>query len=62
MTIKDPCVSICKFDDDVCIGCGRTRKEIRGWKKLDNAGKRAVLAESDMRLLFFKATGRRGGR
>ena len=24
-----PCVSICRFnDDDVCIGCGRTVKEV----------------------------------
>ncbi|NWB63763.1 DUF1289 domain-containing protein, partial [Pseudomonas sp. F1002] len=20
---KDPCISICKFTDDICVGCGR---------------------------------------
>ena len=31
-TIISPCVSVCRLDtEEVCIGCGRTRKEIREW-------------------------------
>ena len=56
---KDPCISVCKFIDDICIGCGRTKREIKAWKKLDKDEKRAVLAESALRLLAFEATGRR---
>ena len=56
---KDPCISVCKFTDDICIGCGRTKREIQAWKKLDKDEKRAVLAESALRLLAFEATGRR---
>ncbi|WP_397449206.1 DUF1289 domain-containing protein [Pseudomonas sp. NA-150] len=56
---KDPCISVCKFDDDVCIGCGRTKREIKGWKKFDKADKRSVLAASAMRLIQLKAAGRR---
>jgi predicted Fe-S protein YdhL (DUF1289 family) len=56
---KDPCISVCKFTDDICIGCGRTKREIKAWKKLDKDEKRAVLAESALRLLAFEATGRR---
>jgi predicted Fe-S protein YdhL (DUF1289 family) len=56
---KDPCISICKFDDDICIGCGRSKREIKAWKKLDKADKRLVLAESAQRLIRLKATGRR---
>ena len=56
---KDPCISVCRFSDDVCIGCGRTKREIKAWKKLDKDEKRAVLAESALRLLAFEATGRR---
>ena len=56
---KDPCISVCKFTDDICIGCGRTKAEIKGWKKLGKDEKRAVLAESALRLLAFEATGRR---
>jgi uncharacterized protein len=58
-SIKDPCISVCKFDDDICIGCGRTKREIKAWKKLDKGDKRIVLAESAMRLIQLKAAGRR---
>lgn len=56
---KDPCISICKFSDDICLGCGRSKHEIRAWKKLDKVDKRAVLAEAELRLLALGATGRR---
>ena len=56
---KDPCIGVCKFTDDTCIGCGRTKREIKAWKKLGKDEKRAVLAESALRLLAFEATGRR---
>ncbi|MBO3274375.1 DUF1289 domain-containing protein [Pseudomonas schmalbachii] len=57
--MKSPCIKVCKFDEGICLGCGRTREEIKGWKKLDHLGQQAVLAESDMRLLVFEAQGRR---
>ena len=57
--MKDPCISICKFNDDNYVGCGRSKREIRAWKKLDKADKRTVLAEAELRLLALGATGRR---
>ena len=57
--MKDPCISLCKFTDDICIGCGRSKREIKSWKKLDKDEKRAVLAEASLRLKTLKATGRR---
>ncbi|MCF7204027.1 DUF1289 domain-containing protein [Pseudomonas oligotrophica] len=57
--MKDPCIGVCAFDDEVCRGCGRTRQEIRAWKKLDKPGRRVVLAEAELRLLALQATGRR---
>ncbi|MDD2055718.1 DUF1289 domain-containing protein [Pseudomonas putida] len=59
MSSKDPCISVCKFADDICLGCGRSKREIKAWKKLDKADKRAVLAEAELRLLQLAATGRR---
>ena len=56
---KDPCIGVCKFTDDICLGCGRTKREIKAWKKLDKDEERAVLAESALRLLALEATGRR---
>ncbi|MQU63601.1 DUF1289 domain-containing protein [Pseudomonas sp. FSL R10-1350] len=57
--MKDPCISLCKFTDDICIGCGRSKREIKSWKKLDKDEKRSVLAEAALRLKTLKATGRR---
>ena len=56
---KDPCISVCKFTDDICVGCGRSKREIKSWKKLDKADKRTVLAEAALRLIKLGATGRR---
>jgi predicted Fe-S protein YdhL (DUF1289 family) len=47
---KDPCISICKFDERICIGCGRSKDEIKAWKKMDKPHKREVLAEAEKRL------------
>ena len=59
MTSKNPCISLCKFDDDICIGCGRSKKEIKGWKKMDKDERKGVLADSAVRLKDLKKAGRR---
>ncbi|MCX2898456.1 DUF1289 domain-containing protein [Pseudomonas mandelii] len=56
---KDPCISVCKFTDDICLGCGRSKREIKAWKKLDKVDKRAVLAEAALRLIALGPTARR---
>jgi predicted Fe-S protein YdhL (DUF1289 family) len=44
-TVPSPCVSICALDDeDICVGCFRSGREISDWGKLTDAEKRAVLA------------------
>ncbi|MFP6848762.1 MAG: DUF1289 domain-containing protein [Pseudomonas sp.] len=58
-TVKDPCIKLCKFERDICRGCGRSKAEIKGWKKLGKEARRAVLAEADMRLLSLAAIGRK---
>ena len=56
---KNPCIKICQFAADICVGCGRSKREIKAWKKLDKAERLSLLAEADMRLLALQATGRR---
>jgi len=56
---KSPCIKVCEFDKDICLGCGRSRAQIKGWKRLDKGERLAVLAEADMRLLALETTGRR---
>jgi len=57
--VKNPCIKVCEYAREVCVGCGRSRDEIKAWKKLDKAERRTVLAEAELRLLALEATGRR---
>lgn len=42
--IKDPCISICQYDDDeICLGCQRTKKEAKTWWRMGDEEKLAVL-------------------
>ena len=59
MSTKNPCISICKFDDDICIGCGRSKREVKSWKKMDKDERRSVVAESVQRLKTLKSSARR---
>jgi predicted Fe-S protein YdhL (DUF1289 family) len=43
-TVPSPCVSICALDDnDICVGCFRSGREISEWGRLSDDEKRAVL-------------------
>lgn len=57
--VKSPCIDVCAFERDICLGCGRSKAQIRAWKKLDNPARRAVLAEADLNLIVFAARGMR---
>lgn len=40
-----PCVNVCYLDDaDICQGCYRSAEEITSWMRLDNEGRKEVLA------------------
>ena len=47
-----PCVSVCRMNTtlDMCLGCLRTRNELRAWSTLDEEGKFAVWTSIDKRL------------
>lgn len=44
--VASPCINVCRMHAGTgwCEGCLRTLDEIAGWSRLDDAGKRAVLA------------------
>ncbi|WDD95549.1 DUF1289 domain-containing protein [Burkholderia sp. FERM BP-3421] len=50
-SVPSPCTGICRLDAATgwCEGCHRTRDEIASWRKLDDEGRRAVLARLDAR-------------
>lgn len=49
--VNSPCISICALDEnDICIGCFRSGKEITDWGRVDNDGKRAILKNVAQRM------------
>jgi predicted Fe-S protein YdhL (DUF1289 family) len=52
MSVKSPCVDICKFDKRTgfCTACARTKDEARGWKKMTDHKRHAILADTPRRL------------
>lgn len=47
-----PCRNVCAVDGrtGLCVGCGRTLKEIAAWGGLDETRRRAIMAELPKRL------------
>lgn len=45
MSIKSPCIKICKFDDATgyCKGCLRTKPECKEWKDLKKKKQRKII-------------------
>ncbi len=44
--IKSPCMSLCCLDEqDVCIGCHRSVKEITAWGRMDNQQKKETMMQ-----------------
>lgn len=43
--VESPCVDQCKIDQNTgfCIGCGRTKDEIKAWKNADDDLRREIL-------------------
>ncbi|NMM00580.1 DUF1289 domain-containing protein [Paraburkholderia sp. RP-4-7] len=51
MTVPSPCIDICKIDGNtgLCIGCLRTRDEIRGWKNMPDDLRVQLIDELSLR-------------
>ena len=41
--IVSPCIKVCTLENDFCIGCGRTQKEIAEWFTASEKRKREIL-------------------
>jgi len=46
--VGSPCTNVCRLDTETrtyCIGCHRSRAEIKGWKTMDDDAKTQILAQ-----------------
>jgi predicted Fe-S protein YdhL (DUF1289 family) len=40
--VESPCINVCKIENDVCIGCGRTLEEIAHWTRITNEERKLI--------------------
>ncbi len=45
--VESPCISICRYENEICVGCDRTAKEISAWLNMSDDEKQAVLNRLD---------------
>lgn len=51
-TVISPCIRACALDaDDICIGCYRTRAELKRWMSADDEEKLQIIASAKAREL-----------
>lgn len=44
--LPSPCIDVCTYKHDVCVGCGRTKKQKKAWKDADtNRERKALILE-----------------
>ena len=41
--IESPCIGVCRLENEVCVGCGRTVDEVVEWYNMTDKQKQAVL-------------------
>lgn len=51
--IASPCIKVCAVDGatGLCIGCGRTLREIAAWTQLTDAEREAIMGQLQQRLV-----------
>jgi hypothetical protein len=54
---SSPCIQVCAVSGvtGLCVGCGRTLKEIAAWGRLSEAERRAIMNELPARLAVAPA-------
>jgi len=44
MTVESPCIQVCTLDENnICLGCFRTKDEIREWISSDDEERERIL-------------------
>jgi hypothetical protein len=56
--VPSPCIDVCKIDGNtgMCIGCLRTRDEIRGWKNMTDDLRLEMIEELSHRKANLEAS------
>ncbi|WP_443693388.1 DUF1289 domain-containing protein [Pseudomonas protegens] len=48
--IDNPCIALCLLSGDLCLSCGRSKDDIRKWKRMKRPEKMAAVQRAGIRL------------
>ncbi|ROL80766.1 DUF1289 domain-containing protein [Pseudomonas protegens] len=48
--IDNPCIALCQLSGDLCLSCGRSKDDIRKWKRMKRPEKMAAVQRASARL------------
>lgn len=48
--IDNPCISVCNLSGDLCLSCGRSKVEIKRWRRMKRPEKMAAVKNAAQRL------------
>jgi predicted Fe-S protein YdhL (DUF1289 family) len=54
--IENPCISVCQLSGDLCVSCGRSKEDIRKWKRMKRPEKMAAVQSANVRLKGLRKT------
>ncbi|MFV0926670.1 DUF1289 domain-containing protein [Pseudomonas palmensis] len=57
--IDNPCISACKLSGELCVSCGRSKDEIKQWKRVKRPEKMATVERAAKRLKALKKKNKR---
>ena len=52
--IENPCIAVCQLRGDLCVSCGRSKEDIRKWKRMKRPEKMAAVQRASARLKALK--------
>ena len=52
--IENPCTALCQLSGDLCVSCGRSKDDIRKWKRMKRPEKMAAVQRATTRLKALK--------
>ncbi|PMY60708.1 MULTISPECIES: DUF1289 domain-containing protein [Pseudomonas] len=55
--IDNPCIAVCQLSGDLCLSCGRSKDDIRQWKRMKRPEKMAAVQRASQRLKTLRKKG-----
>lgn len=55
--IDNPCMAVCQLSGELCVSCGRSKDDIRKWKKMKRPEKMAAVQRASAQMKRLQKKG-----